>query len=183
MPSNRPFAPEFPDPETRLRFCTFLYIANTRMALDRGIAYATSLPDGTLTGVLSILPKPSPPWGPDDDARYGYDALAEFAESLSNVEEYEERAHEPLNAIEGPWTYINVLGVDPPYQNQGLGTALMHHAIAEADRDGRPMGLMTDTLRNVRFYERLGFATVLEPAPDAALTLWSMIRPPTGIIV
>ena len=73
-------------------------------------------------------------------------------------------AHEPLNAIEGPWTYINVLA-SIRLQGQGLGTALMHHAIAEADRDGLPMGLMTDTLRNVRFYERLGFTTVSRPPP------------------
>ncbi|HQY30105.1 MAG TPA: GNAT family N-acetyltransferase [Thermomicrobiales bacterium] len=171
------FEAEFPDPEERLTVCTLLYTANTRWSLDRGTVHAACLADGTLAGVLSLIPKPEPVWTDDLDAIYGYDLLSQWNDKLSAFDELEELAKAPLDAQTTPWTYINVLGVDPPLQGHGIGTALMQHALAAADRTARPMGLITDTVRNVAFYTRLGFATVHTPPATDSLCLWTMIRP------
>lgn len=174
------FANELPDPDDRLAYCTLLYTANTRWSLDRGTVHIATLPNGTLAGVLSLVPEPEPEWTPDLDHTYGYHHLAEWDKRLPDLDytAIEQAAKAPLKTQTGPWIYINVLGVEPALQGNGIGTSLMHHAIANADRDHLPMGLMTDTERNVRFYTRLGFTTIAIPEPDAPLRLWTMLRPP-----
>jgi GNAT superfamily N-acetyltransferase len=165
-----------PDPAECLAYCTLLYTANTRWTFDRGTVWIASLPDVPIAGALSLIPHPEPEWSDEDDARYGYDQLAGWQERMTGEAPDEDDAHAPLNAIPGPWTYVNVLGVTPEHQGQGIGTALMQHAIAEADAAGLPMGLITDTVRNVRFYSRLGFEVVQEGTEGPPLVLWTMIR-------
>ena len=76
----------------------------------------------------------------------------------------------------GPHWYLWILGVDPRYQRQGLGTRLVHHRFA--DIDGSAIYLETARRVNVSYYERLGFEAVdLAKIPEMGVTFWGMLRP------
>ena len=76
-----------------------------------------------------------------------------------------------------PHWYVAALGVDPEVQGQGLGSVLMAHGMARADRDGRPIYLETETERNVGFYRRFGFDVVEEFIPEGLnVPMWLLAR-------
>lgn len=85
----------------------------------------------------------------------------------------------PQYAPEPHW-YLAMLGVDPRWQRQGLGEALMRPVFELADRDSTPCYLEAPTLDNVRYYERRGFRVVAEGAiPESDVRIWMMRREPT----
>jgi ribosomal protein S18 acetylase RimI-like enzyme len=88
---------------------------------------------------------------------------------------YIERKHprEP-----GHW-YLPVIGVAPPWQGRGYGSALMGPVLARCDRQRAPAYLEASTPRNVALYERHGFEVVEECryASDGP-PLWRMWREP-----
>jgi GNAT superfamily N-acetyltransferase len=55
--------------------------------------------------------------------------------------------------------YLSIIAVDPAAQGKGLGQELLEPTIAEADQFSAVCYLETFSPRNLRFYERLGFAT------------------------
>jgi GNAT superfamily N-acetyltransferase len=82
------------------------------------------------------------------------------------------------DAAEPHW-YLWVLGVDPPRQGQGVGSALLQPVLARADGEGLPCYLETQKERNVPFYQKHGFEVVVEDdLPDGGLHSWTMKRPP-----
>lgn len=75
--------------------------------------------------------------------------------------------------------YLMVLGVDPPQQGQGVGSALIGPALALADAGGLPCYLETEKERNVPFYVRRGFEVVVEDdLPRGGPHFWTMKREP-----
>jgi ribosomal protein S18 acetylase RimI-like enzyme len=56
-----------------------------------------------------------------------------------------------------PHWYLPLIGVDPACQGQGLGGALMRHAVERCDRDGLPAYLESSNPRNITLYQRHGF--------------------------
>lgn len=77
--------------------------------------------------------------------------------------------------------YLPTLGVDPPSQGQGIGSALLQPALALADVDGLPCYLETERERNVPFYNRHGFEVVDEvDLPKSGPHIWTMRREPDG---
>ena len=77
-----------------------------------------------------------------------------------------------------PHWYVSAIGVQPERQGQGVGTALMQHAITRADGDGVPIYLETESESNVAFYRKLGFAVIEEIEVGAAkVPIWLMSRP------
>jgi GNAT superfamily N-acetyltransferase len=73
--------------------------------------------------------------------------------------------------------YLPLIGVDPPGQNRGLGTALLRHGIGLADRDGLPVYLEATSRRNRDLYARNGFAVLGRIQHGGSPTAWSMLRP------
>ena len=59
-----------------------------------------------------------------------------------------------------PCWYLPFMGVDPAYQGQGIGSALVAVVLAKADRDGEPAYLEASSPENRRLYERHGFQTI-----------------------
>ena len=59
-----------------------------------------------------------------------------------------------------PHWYLGVLGVDPAWQQQGVGRALLARFLARADEARDPVYLETDREENVGFYGRAGFRVV-----------------------
>jgi GNAT superfamily N-acetyltransferase len=93
------------------------------------------------------------------------DLLATFAEM--------ERSHP-----KEPHWYLPQIGVDPLAQGQGLGAALMRHALARCDEDGRPAYLEASKPENVPFYARHGFEVTGDIRVGAAPPLTPMVRRP-----
>lgn len=75
----------------------------------------------------------------DQEARFG------FFEQMATY-----HPHEPL------W-YLPMIGVDPAYQGNGLGSVLLAHALAEVDRERKPAYLEATSPRSRDLYARHGF--------------------------
>lgn len=56
-----------------------------------------------------------------------------------------------------PKYYLWFIGVDPEYQNEGIGSILLSEIIENSEHKKRPIYLETSTLRNLPWYEKLGF--------------------------
>jgi GNAT superfamily N-acetyltransferase len=79
-------------------------------------------------------------------------APAEILPDLMRVFEEMERFH----PSEPHW-YLPLIGVDPACQGQGLGSALMRHALQRCDADGVPAYLESSNPRNIPLYQHHGF--------------------------
>lgn len=75
--------------------------------------------------------------------------------------------------------YLLALGVDPPHQSRGIGSALIQTVLDEADRDGHPCYLESTSERNMAFYERHGFGVLRRgEIPGGGPPYWTMLRGP-----
>jgi ribosomal protein S18 acetylase RimI-like enzyme len=76
--------------------------------------------------------------------------------------------------------YLGYLGVAPAHQGKGIGGAMLHTVLDDADKTGTPAYLESSNERNLSLYERHGFKVVeavqlLGTGP----TVWRMWREPT----
>ncbi|KAA6220900.1 GNAT family N-acetyltransferase [Streptomyces albofaciens JCM 4342] len=79
----------------------------------------------------------------------------------------------------GPVWFLGSVGVDPDRQGRGLGGAVIRPGLEAADAAGVPAFLETSDERNVRFYERLGFAVTADYVlPGGGPRTWAMTRKP-----
>ncbi len=77
----------------------------------------------------------------------------------------------------GPSLFLSGLGVDPAEQRRGIGSALLEAGLAR--EPGAAAVLLTNSERNIRFYERHGFAVVDElTIPRGGPRTWAMVRGP-----
>ena len=53
--------------------------------------------------------------------------------------------------------YLWFIGVDPEYQNEGIGSALLDKIIEDSKDKKRPIYLETSTLKNLPWYKKFGF--------------------------
>lgn len=102
--------------------------------------------------------------------RIGVGALARFFALGSQTEKLRSSM-----APEPHW-YLLALGVDENVQGQGIGGRLMEPVLDRARADGVPCYLETFHERNVRFYQRHGFAEVQERVTTQGLRFWGMKR-------
>jgi GNAT superfamily N-acetyltransferase len=77
-----------------------------------------------------------------------------------------------------PHYYLAILGVDPPAQGDGLGSALLQPMLRRCDGEGVGAYLETATERNVRFYARHGFRVTDEVRLPDGPAMWLMWRDP-----
>jgi GNAT superfamily N-acetyltransferase len=77
-----------------------------------------------------------------------------------------------------PHWYLPLIGADPARQGEGLGEALMAHALDRVDRDHAPAYLESSNPRNIPFYQRHGFEILGEIQVGSSPTLVPMLRPP-----
>ena len=79
----------------------------------------------------------------------------------------------------GPHWYLAGIGVDPAARRRGVGTALLRPGVEGAARDGLRAVLLTNSERNLSFYERNGFRIVTEgDTPEGGPHAWAMVRDP-----
>jgi GNAT superfamily N-acetyltransferase len=77
-----------------------------------------------------------------------------------------------------PHYYLSILGVDPPRQGEGMGSALLQPMLRRCDQEGVGAYLETGTERNVRFYARHGFRVTEEVPLPKGPPMWLMWRDP-----
>jgi len=78
-----------------------------------------------------------------------------------------------------PHYYLSVLGVLPGHQSKGVGAALLLPTLEESDRKRIGAHLETANVRNIPFYERLGFRVQEKvEVSGAALPFFTMWREP-----
>lgn len=67
--------------------------------------------------------------------------------------------------------YLFMLGVDPRFQGQGLGSTILEATLQMVDRDGLPAYLENSNPKNTRLYERYGFKVIrdVEIAPGGLI--------------
>lgn len=53
--------------------------------------------------------------------------------------------------------YLWFIGVDPEYQNAGIGSVLLNEIIEDSEHKKRPIYLETSTLKNLPWYKKFGF--------------------------
>jgi ribosomal protein S18 acetylase RimI-like enzyme len=97
---------------------------------------------------------------------------------LGRVEAFRKTAdaHHPKSR---PHFYLMTIGVEPKFQGQGLGSALLDATLSAIDAKGLPSYLESSSPKNVPLYQRHGYVITKEfrPAPDAP-PLWGMWREP-----
>jgi GNAT superfamily N-acetyltransferase len=124
---------------------------------------ATSPVPSVLTGMV-LMP-----------LKFGWADFSRFMSSVNYLDKLRERAVPSRH-----WN-LPTLGVDPPRQGQGVGSALLQPALALADADGLPCYLETERERNVPFYNGHGFDVVVEiDLPKGGPHIWAMKREPRG---
>jgi ribosomal protein S18 acetylase RimI-like enzyme len=78
-----------------------------------------------------------------------------------------------------PHWYLDHIAVDAGSRGSGLGSALIQHGLAMADRDGVPAFLETARTENVGYYERRGFRVAAhEDVPGGGPHIWFMSHAP-----
>jgi GNAT superfamily N-acetyltransferase len=105
--------------------------------------------------------------------KFGLGTFMRFMGAMNHVEHLHKRDVPPQH-----W-YLFILGVDPDRQGQGVGGQLIAPAIARADEQGLPCYLETMKTRNLPFYQKHGFAVVVEEdLPKGGPHFWTMKRDP-----
>lgn len=168
-----------PDPAARERLGPTLARAVVRFTLRCGAPLVTA---GEVRGVALWFPPDAPPPTREEleetgiaavPEQIGSAAWARFKRLLDHLD-----ALHPQMAPEPHW-YLTMLGVDPVWQRQGIGEALMQPVFDQADRDGVACYLESPTAENTRYYSRRGFSVVGETnVPDSPMHIWMMRRDP-----
>ena len=82
------------------------------------------------------------------------------------------------NISSGPHWFLDVIGVLPSHQGQGIGSSLIQNVIAQAETDELPVFLVTWQPRNLAFYRKHGFEVACEgDGPERGPHWWGFVRP------
>ena len=168
----------FPDVDESVRRSPAMFSAIVRSGFERAEVWTTTSTAGI--AVWSPPARRGPEEAKQDDAKE--DRLPELMghaafERLSSFFAAIERFH--VEAAPEPHWYLEILGVDPASQGQGIGSALLQPILDRADADGVACYLETVNAKNVPFYVARGFAVVLDTIePGSGLRLWTFIRDP-----
>jgi ribosomal protein S18 acetylase RimI-like enzyme len=79
---------------------------------------------------------------------------------------------------DAPCWYLPIIGADPAHQGQGLGAALMKHALERCDQEGQVAYLESSNERNVSLYQRHGFEIMGRIQHGSSPVVTPMIRVP-----
>lgn len=169
-----------PDLADRARLNAQLAEAALRYTLRCGAPLVT---DDDVRGVALWFPPDAPMPTTRDFAESGIAAVpALIGESawsrLARLIAHLDALH-PIYAPEPHW-FLGMLGVDPSWQRQGIGEALMSPVFAQADQERVSCYLEAPTAENARYYTSRGFRVVGETdVPESNVHIWLMRRDPT----
>jgi len=163
----------------RLLYYTFGNIIGHGMR--SGLVHTTP---GAVEGVAMWLPPERPIATFLDTVRMGFLSLPLKATPLQVIRfaammALFDRLHHQ-DAPKRHW-YLNVLGVDPERQGQGVGGRLIAPVLEAADGERLPCYVETGKEINVTFYQKHGFEVLREGnLPLGGPRWWTMLREPIG---
>ena len=168
-----------PDAVERTRLLPEVYARMVRFGLLAGEVLA---PATATDGVALWLP-PDAKWTRENmqaagmhemPALIGDDAYQRYREVVGR--EWQARERDMVGAC---W-YLFILGVEPRRQRHGLGSALMRPVLDRADKASVACYLETENERNVAFYRKQGFDTIVngEEAGNTGVRFWTFRRLP-----
>lgn len=155
------------DPQQYLAHFPYFARAFGGNAFTQGSAYTV---DG-YAGAALWLP---PGAGPDEDAMMAllHDTASE--QSRKHAPEVMEQMGR-YHPSEPHW-YLPLMGVDPFHQGNGLGSALMKHALIPCDRDQTLAYLESTNPKNIPLYERHGFELLGTIQAGTSPPIFPMLR-------
>jgi ribosomal protein S18 acetylase RimI-like enzyme len=160
-----------PDKAERAQSLPALLAAQVRYAQLFG---KVEIVPGKPDGAAAWLPPTGAEETPERLAAAGIDRVVEtvgpaIADRFATMfQQMEEQLHQAVP--EAHW-YLFILGVDPPRQRQGLGSALLHAGLERAASEGAPAALLTANPRNIAFYQRKGMQIAHEGIePSSGIT-------------
>ena len=77
-----------------------------------------------------------------------------------------------------PHWHLPLIGVEPHDQGRGLGSALLHNALARCDAEGTPAYLESSNERNIPLYRRHGFEVMGKIQVGTSPPITPMLRRP-----
>jgi GNAT superfamily N-acetyltransferase len=164
-----------PDPETRTRIFSWFFAQAVRDEASTHTIYTTvGQPEGVAVWLPPHTNEQATQSASDEmERRFGREAYERFTDTFS----YFHRIHHEV--IASPHWYLELLGVDPHRQGQGIGKALLIPVLQRADAEGLPCYLETFTRRNIPFYESSGFQVAQSGIePKSMVPFWAMKREP-----
>jgi GNAT superfamily N-acetyltransferase len=155
--------------QMKQQFTLFLRAVHLRM----GLTYTT---DDVVGGALWVPPGGVPPafWS---QVRVLPGLLRIYGRSMA-------RAAQGVRVMESnhpnePHYYLDSLGVEPPSQGKGVGSALLKPVLDRCDSEGVPAYLNAGSERSRNLYLRHGFeVTEVFELPEDGPPLWRMWREP-----
>ena len=161
-----------PDAPTYLNHSKAMMDAFGGMAVDHGNSFYVE----GFRGVTLWLP-PGVEQDQDAMAKAMVDAadparLEQAAPLMDEVQSY--------HPHDEPCWYLPIIGVDPAWQGQGLGAALLKEALKKVDEDNLPAFLESSNPANVSLYMRHGFEPLAELQHGDSPVMTPMLRPAQG---
>jgi GNAT superfamily N-acetyltransferase len=111
-----------------------------------------------------------------------FEAMMSLLQTFSTPERCVEMGH-VFEAMDGfhpkePHWYLPLIGVDPAYQNRGIGSALLTSSLQRIDEEHGTAYLESSSARSLALYQRHGFERVGEIQMGSSPTLVAMVRRP-----
>jgi GNAT superfamily N-acetyltransferase len=178
--TNPGFVWALPDEAARPRKLTWFMRTAVKIGQRQGEVYTTPekvegaaiwLPPGKTTLTLGQLLGGGFLMAP---LHWGIGPFMKFMNVMNHFE------HLHKKAMPDDHWYLFVLGVDPPRQGQGVGSALIAPVLRRADASRLPCYLETDKPEDVVFYEKHGFQVRDKASVKDSPPFWTMERPPRG---
>ena len=159
----------YPDPQQYLMHFPRFVRAFGGKAFVHGSAYYV---DGYIGAALWLPPAVHP----DEDALIALvqrTVSEQVQKDVFTVLEQMSRYH----PSEPHW-YLPLIGVDPPHQDKGYGSALLRHALVPCDRDHTLAYLESSNPKNIPLYERHRFELLGTIQVGTSPPIFPMLRRP-----
>ncbi|WP_156307279.1 GNAT family N-acetyltransferase [Sphingobacterium endophyticum] len=156
-----------PNAEKYLEIFSSIGMAFGGNAFEKGTAYMAE----SFAGIALWLP---PGLGSDEEELtklFNENVCKEIKQDMTNIFQQMEK----FRPSEPHW-YLPMIGVDPAYQNMGVGSALMIEALKIVDHDGSMAYLESSNPKNISLYERHGFEVIGEIQSGSSPILRPMMR-------
>ena len=168
--SSNPIARWFyPDPHQYLLHLPSFVRAFAGKAFEHNSAYCV---DGYLGAALWLPPNVHP----DENVLAALLQRTIPEENQQEIFAFTERMNSS-HPSEPHW-YLPMIGVDPAKQDNGYGSALMKHALARCDGEGKLAYLESSSPRSIPLYRRHGFELLGTIQVGSSPPLFPMMRKP-----
>ena len=160
----------WPEAETYLRWMPKFADAFAGRAFDRQTAYVANAFEAAALWL--------PPEESSDDAEIDAILEASVRPEIAGDLERLFREMDACHPSDQPCWYLPMIAADPAFLGQGLGAALMKHALVECDRTRTIAYLESSNPRNLSLYRRHGFEVVGLIQCGDSPPMYPMIREP-----